>query len=712
MLGIQGTEETGPGAETVRTSNVPSPTVEAPPQTISAWGKSVQSDGVGAILQGFNIQKLLRDQDKKKNAKTCSEAASLKNYVQLGTGSILAFMQPGGTNLGWIAGMGTYPGGLTSTSAYNNCDIGLASDRTKYSEPVAAMVEPEFWEYHKVVGVSNSGTGLAAFYRKDENRTKFYNGEDDKENYTWMPAFLIIPQELVAWFLENEPTGFELYEKVHSISRDGDLPEELKLAVKWCLCACHGGKNLLRQKVTTVLFSPRETPCASWVAQRVTALLGEGPKAGSAQQGVTPPTPRQSAPAPVATPSPTKPRTYFDPSETFKATLTILSHKGDASQVSTTWGELLQGADENECATILERACMDMRKILQLSDGGMPNIDYVQIIKDLKDMNLAPGGRQFSFAKFSDGMSILITREETADEITQRDRRNKAESQTRADGNMSLNENLNRLKRDPPLPANTYMKLLKCITAYGVLVAGLFTKACPHFRAVWTIRELIAKMDREEGRYFSAHTCRLIVFHIIVNANKYFSNVYRPEDLAQAVIPFPQASLRALGENIEMLAPIPQTINFPPQWVPAGGGTVPENDRAKGGGGFGGGGNEGKAPPTRGGFGDGAVLRPDTHSDFKKLLAPLLARNERVFIGDICHAAGTKLYKLPYIEPTKAPNTCYNHILGVCNEKRCRRSHATRSEIDKYPGFRKELCDTLKPGVTAIASRKRQWEQI
>ena len=117
MLGIQGTEETGPGAETVRTSNVPSPTVEAPPQTISAWGKSVQSDGVGAILQGFNIQKLLRDQDKKKNAKTCSEAASLKNYVQLGTGSILAFMQPGGTNLGWIAGMGTYPGGLTSTSA-------------------------------------------------------------------------------------------------------------------------------------------------------------------------------------------------------------------------------------------------------------------------------------------------------------------------------------------------------------------------------------------------------------------------------------------------------------------------------------------------------------------------------------------------------------------------------------------------------------------
>ena len=104
--------------------------------------------------------------------------------------------------------IGTYPGGLTSTSAYKNCDIGLISDRTRFSEPVAAKVKPGFWGYHIVPGVSSSGTGLAAFYGKAENRTKFYDGEDDKKQYTWMPAFLILPQELVAWFLENEPTAF------------------------------------------------------------------------------------------------------------------------------------------------------------------------------------------------------------------------------------------------------------------------------------------------------------------------------------------------------------------------------------------------------------------------------------------------------------------------------------------------------------------------
>ncbi|EJK57510.1 hypothetical protein THAOC_22437, partial [Thalassiosira oceanica] len=129
-----------------------------------------------------------------------------------------------GTNLGWIAGMGTYPGGLTSKSAHKNCDIGIASDRTKYSEPVAAKVDPGFWRYHKVTGVSSSGTGLAAFYAKPENRTKFYEGEDDKKTYAWMPAFLILPQELVAWFIENEPTAFELYEKLHTLSADGALP--------------------------------------------------------------------------------------------------------------------------------------------------------------------------------------------------------------------------------------------------------------------------------------------------------------------------------------------------------------------------------------------------------------------------------------------------------------------------------------------------------
>jgi len=320
MLGDQGIDGTGPSAETVQTTNVSSPAAaEAPPQSIYAWGKTVKSDEVDEILAGFNIQKILRENDKEKTNKTCSEYGSLKNDVQLSTGTILLYTMLDGTKLGWIAGMGTYSGGLTSTSAYKNCDMGLISDRTRFSEPVAAKVKPEFWGYHIVPGVSSSGTGLAAFYAKAENRTKFYDGEDDKKQYTWMPAFLILPQELVAWFLENEPTAYELYEKLHRLSTDGDVHNKLKLALEWCVCACHDDKNNpLRQKVETVLFSRKETPCANWFDQRVIALIGEGRKGGQAQQAASPTTQSQPPPAPIATPSPQKPKTFLDLTETGK----------------------------------------------------------------------------------------------------------------------------------------------------------------------------------------------------------------------------------------------------------------------------------------------------------------------------------------------------------------------------------------------------------
>ncbi|EJK50391.1 hypothetical protein THAOC_30650, partial [Thalassiosira oceanica] len=112
-------------------------------------------------------------------------------------------------------------------------------------------------------------------------------------------------------------------------------------------------------------------------------------------------------------------------------------------------------------------------------------------------------------------------------------------------------------------------------------------------------------------------------------------------------------------------------------------------------------GNEGKVSPPQGSFGEGKVLSPDTHPDFKQLLAPLLSRNEPVSVSDICHAANVKIHKLPFL------------TMGGKVTASCKRVHAPRSEINKYPGFRKELCDVLQPGVTAIVSgRKRTWGQI
>ncbi|EJK69316.1 hypothetical protein THAOC_09438, partial [Thalassiosira oceanica] len=66
MLGDQGAEENGPSAETVRTTNVSSPAAAAaPPQSLYEWGNTVKSNDKDKILEAFNIQKELRDSDKK-----------------------------------------------------------------------------------------------------------------------------------------------------------------------------------------------------------------------------------------------------------------------------------------------------------------------------------------------------------------------------------------------------------------------------------------------------------------------------------------------------------------------------------------------------------------------------------------------------------------------------------------------------------------------
>ncbi|EJK67835.1 hypothetical protein THAOC_11074 [Thalassiosira oceanica] len=129
-----------------------------------------------------------------------------------------------------------------------------------------------------------------------------------------MPVFLILPQELVAWFLENEPTAFELYEKLVGLYETDVMPEEFELACDWCLCGCNE-KVKLRQSLQVALFSPKEKTCASWFKQRVATLLGPSPNSAPRTTPAMPPTPgpQPTAATPAVTPSPQKANCEFAP---------------------------------------------------------------------------------------------------------------------------------------------------------------------------------------------------------------------------------------------------------------------------------------------------------------------------------------------------------------------------------------------------------------
>ena len=705
----------GPAAETLRTSNVSTPTAKAQPATILAWAQAVASSDIDKIKEGFQIQQKFKEEDQKHAKGACSERVrtSLKNNVQLGTGSFLVFMNQDSPKLNWICGMGTFSDGFNSSSAYDGMDIGLITDRIDDSEPTPGAVGPKFWKYFKCE-VSASALALGTFYSNKENRTKFYAGNGDEKTFRYMPVFLMLPQELVAWFLEEEPTAFELYQKLASLDASDVVPDELELALEWCLCGCNE-KVKLRQAIKVVLFSNKEKRCAKWYTERVETLLGKKPGSTPTQLPSMPQTPGQPPappavwpPAPPAvTPSPTKPK-FFTLSETGKATITILSAQVSSTNVSSVWGKFVVAQDIFECATHLQKECDQKRKDLKITDGSMPNLDYFSLITDFKAMKFAPGGQHFSFDKFGEGVSLLQCRELTALEASKREQRQAAASVTQAAGNLTYQDNLNLLRRDPADPPGTYGQLLKGITAYGILTAVLFTQACPHFQEVWKTRELIAGMDKEENRYFTAEVCRLITFYIIRDAHQYFSHVFSQDDLNKAVINFPSASLANIGSCIHMMTLPPTPVDFPQKWRPSGAdGGKHKND------GFGGGNSGGDAKPG-GGFGRGTEIRAAIHSDFVALVEPLVNKSKKFNVGDICRAANISTRSLPYLNNAgSSGKTCYNHLLGVCPYDNCNRYHAPKTEIENCPAFRHALCAKLKPGVDRMesGSRKRPWGQ-
>ena len=692
--------------------------------TLLSWAKSKESNDADSILRSFDIQRKIMESDKGNSFKKVSTTfrSKLKNHNDLGTGSFLAVARPGSTKLGWICGMGMFSAGLLASSEYDCRDIGLISDRTEHSEAAPGMYEKEIWKYHKVSKVGSSVIEIDTFYAKAGNRYKFFDDADrDTKSMEYIPGFLIIPQELVAWFLENEPTAFELFKKITSLYKNAAEPDELELAIDWCLVSCCANATEFRQSPTAILFSPRETACAAWFKGRVETLIGRRHVATPAQPLTTP----QAIPAPgsnttqTVTPSPKK--LFLELSKTAMATITVLSNKRKLEHVGAAWAKMVAAVDVSECATVLEAEVEKMRTQLKVMDGKTPDLDYEQIVTDLKNLNLAPGGRGFTFDKYGEGLSVINCRQLTHAEVSSRDQKRAAANLTAEKGNLTYRDSLNLLRRDPSDPPASFTQLVKCVTAYGVLVAVVFTEDCPHFQELWALRELIVEQDQYERDYFTPHVCRLIIFDILRDANQYFRHTYQDDVLQQTRIPFPSSNLKDIGNCISHLTAPPTPLTFPQKW------RSQDHDSSKDGGALnGGGGNFGanrrggdQDKNAFGAFGAGGGTPADRHmhADFKTLLAPLRDIDPYANIGSLCAAAGKRFNNLPYMNSAgSARNMCYQHLFGDCRRQRCPRYHVSNEELRENPEFVQAICEALQPGVNKIVAegkrpRKRPWDQ-
>ena len=214
-----------------------------PVASIASWAKGVASDNLDEIKAGFNLQKAAIDLDEARNNKNKGSPQfrrrRLENIVCLGTGSFLVIAPPNSTKLSFVCGMGGFTDSLVSVSEHDGKNIGMISDRTEHSEAAPGAVDWVGMNKYYTVEACDSVIELSTFYGDAQNRLKRFDVSDSSTRaYKFMPGFLVLPQELIAWFLEAEPTAYELHEKLLGLVGIGQAPDELQVALNWCVCVC------------------------------------------------------------------------------------------------------------------------------------------------------------------------------------------------------------------------------------------------------------------------------------------------------------------------------------------------------------------------------------------------------------------------------------------------------------------------------------------
>lgn len=338
-------------------------------------------------------------------------------------------------------------------------------------------------------------------------------------------------------------------------------------------------------------------------------------------------------------------------------------------------------------------------------------------VEDIVNMRFNPGQGVAQFKSAEKGLSLLICRSRTPEEIERVREREQAEQLTQA--TRVLEEALKLQRGDPRAPASNYFELKLNITSYCALMHTLFGERCPYYQALMRIRNCMDSGGVYNIRQaYTADVCHRISWAIIDDGRSFFSKVLIQQDFdGIGDVSFPESLLDAILVDVRYANPV-MRASYPHewkpkaplavtptafQWSPPAGGALP--------------------PPARGGAQAAAPARTQAnaqwvdnrHPAIVSMMAPYIAKlGDNVYVGEILDAAGIRLNDLPVPTGTrfaskdgKVTYLCWNSVLGRCkfgSKCKYKKNHPAAGELpDAYASA---VVSALQQGVNYVVSTK------
>ena len=337
-------------------------------------------------------------------------------------------------------------------------------------------------------------------------------------------------------------------------------------------------------------------------------------------------------------------------------------------------------------------------------------------IEDIINLRFNPGQGVAQFKSAEKGLSLLVCRSRTPEEIERVREKEQAEQLTQA--TRVLEEALKLQRGDPRAPANSYLELKLNITSYCALLHTLFGGRCSYYQALMRIRNCMDTSGVYNIRQaYTAEVCHRISWAIIDDGRSFFSTVLIQQDFEGQGPIFPESLLDAILVDVRYANPI-MRASFPHEWKPKANPPVPPQFQWTPPAG-------GALPPVRSGAAiPSAVPTPsrannqwvdNRHPAIVSLMAPYIAKfGDNVYVGEILDASGIRLSDLPVPSGTrfaskdgKATYLCWNAVLGRCKfgaKCKYKRNHPAASELpDSYASA---VVSALTAGVAHVVATK------
>lgn len=338
-------------------------------------------------------------------------------------------------------------------------------------------------------------------------------------------------------------------------------------------------------------------------------------------------------------------------------------------------------------------------------------------IEDIVNLRFNPGQGVAQFKSAEKGLSLLICRSRTPEEIERVREREEAEQLTQA--TRVLEEALKLQRSDPRAPANNYFELKLNITSFCALIHTLFGDRCGYYQALMRIRNCMDTGGVYNIRQaYTADVCHRIAWAIIDDGRSFFSTVLIQHDFeGEGEVLYPESLLDAILVDVRYANPVmrasyprewnpkaPAPIQPQFQWTPPAGGAMPP-------------------PVARGGSQPQAAPQAKTqtpwvdnrHPEIIAMMAPYISKlGDNVYVGEILDGAGIRLSDLPVPTGTRfasrdgtSTHLCWNAVLGRCKfgaKCKYKKNHPASGELpDSYA---LAVVKALQLGVNYVVATK------